>query len=136
VVLEIFVVFLEIFRWMKSRGTSLGKLWCDSSAFRNFLGIFLCKKNIAPSFRMCCLCTPSIFLCSVLSTWVGARCLAVDRLPNSLCLWFMCTDYRKKGRSSALLFHGDGGGLPGMDAAAASTYRGGEVMRLALARKG
>jgi hypothetical protein len=84
------------------------------------------EKNSAPSFRVCCLCTPSIFLCSVLSTWVGARCLvqvgarclAVDRLPNSLCLWFMCTDYRKKGRSSALLFHGDGGGLPEMAAAA------------------
>jgi hypothetical protein len=87
---------------------------------------------------------PQVFLCSVLSTWVGARCLvqvgarclAADRLPNSLCLWFMCTDYRKKGRSSALLLHGDGGGLPEMDAAAASTYRGGEVMRLVLARNG
>jgi hypothetical protein len=106
------------------------QVWVSSgvtSDFRNLLGIFLCKKkNSAPSFRVCCLCTPSIFLCSVLSTWVGARCLvqvgarclAVDRLPNSLCLWFMCTDYRKKGRSSALLFHGDGGGLPEMAAAA------------------
>jgi hypothetical protein len=44
-VLEIFVEFLKIFRWMKSRGTSLGKLWCDSSDFRNLLGIFLCKKK-------------------------------------------------------------------------------------------
>jgi hypothetical protein len=39
------VEFLEIFRWMKSHGTSLGKLWCDSSVFKNFLGIFLCKKK-------------------------------------------------------------------------------------------
>jgi hypothetical protein len=103
---------------MKSHGTSLGKLWCDSSVFRNFLGIFFYARKIVLHPSVCCLCTPSVFLCSVLSTWVGAWCLAVDQLPNSLCLWFTCTGYRKKGRGGALLFRGDGGGLPEMDAAA------------------